>query len=350
MELDKSIISNTPPDILVTRLSKSQNSAWVGALSAEERCTGSILSLARQKLCIVSGYVLDYEAELEQVSLATQSPDSQWEILRSIERDSLIREIKRQPLSPYAFHDFQSFLENVVFKSGADFIVFDVTCLTKIHLLALAATLSQRPQVPPWAVVYAKPENYVAVEHNPGWRDIIMAPLGDTGFLLNETFSRGIIIPGHEGDRLTVALAETEASGGVILVADTTGRPDLRYLTERRSQRSLRWLVRPKTDAWVKRVVKEDAVSNVSNYISKEISIAKTHNSPVLLFPYGPKSLIFIVARRLSLEYPDWSWFVYPIPLGHVAAFSEGIERLIWIMPFNTSAPRDLEFQGHHTN
>jgi hypothetical protein len=342
VELDKSVTSDMPPNSVVARLSQSQNCAWVGALSAEDRCTGSIRSLARQKARIVSAYVLDYEAELEHASLATQSPNGQWEILRSIERDSLIREIKRQPLSPYAFHDLQAFLENVLFKSGADFALFDVTCFTKIHLLALAATLSQRPQVPPWAVVYAKPENYVATEHNPGWRDIIVAPLGDTGFLLNETFSRGVIIPGHEGDRLTVALAEMEASGGVILVADTTGRPDLRYLTQKRNQRTFHWLVRPNTVAWVKRVVKEDAVTSVSEYVSRETNIAKTHNAPVLLFPYGPKSLVFLVARRLSLEYPDWSWFVYPIPYGRATEFSEGIERLIWIMPFDDSNPRDL--------
>jgi len=328
----RSTTSKIPPDTLIAKLSKSRNSVWVGALSAESRCTASIMALTQQNLPIGKVHVLDYEAEIEPVSLATQLPNSQWEILRGIARTSSIGGIHRHPVSPYAFQDLQGFVENLLSTSGADVVVFDITCLTKIHLLALAATLSKFPREPAWCAVYTKPESYV-IQRDPGWRDMIIAPLGETGLLLNETFSRGIIIPGHEGDRLAVALSEMEASGGLVLIADTSGRPDLRYLTEKRNQRVLRRLSSPQMHAWTKRVVEEDAVDDITKYVSSEIVEAQFHKAPILLFPYGPKSLVFLVARQLSLEYAGSSWFVYPIPLGHTAEYSEGIERLIWMTP-----------------
>lgn len=327
--------SRVPPEIIDTWLKNSRCSAWVGSISAEDRCSASILALKESNLHITNGYIIDYGVELKHGAATSRSLYDQWEIFLHAGRDIFRKEIQTEPISPYAFQDFQTFLRGVLFKSNIDFVLFDITCMTKIHLLALAVTLTKLPRKLMWGVIYTKPENYVALEHNPGWKDIIIAPLGDTGFLLNEAFSRGIAIPGHEGDRLIVALSEMEAAGGIILIADTKGRPDLRYITKNKNRRTIRWLTNARTGDWVSCVVREDAYSDIVRYISKEVEIAKKYQAPIVLFPFGPKSLIFTVARYLSIEYPERTWFVYPIPLAHTAEFSEGVERLIWTLPSN---------------
>lgn len=324
-----------PPEVIDVCLNSSHRTAWVGSLSAEDRCSASILALKEKNLHVSDGYVIDYGAELGHKTATNSSLNDQWEILLRAGRDVFEKEVQIEPMNPYAFQDFQTFLEGVLFKSKIDFVLFDITCMTKIHLLALAATLAKPPLAPRWSVVYTKPENYIALEHNPGWKDIIIAPLGDTGLLLNEAFSRGIVIPGHEGDRLIVALSEMEASGGIILIADTKGRPDLRSITKNRNRRIIQWLTNTRTGDWTSYVLKEDAYSDIMRYVSKEVEIAKQYEAPIVLFPYGPKSLVFTVARYLSMEYPESSWFVYPIPLAHAAEFSEGTERLMWILPSN---------------
>lgn len=333
MNTDYIISTQTPPAILDTLLDGSHQTMWIGALSTEERCSASITTLAKRGLRMSGGLLLDYETDIEVLPSVTGSADNHWEVLLSAERALFKERLKRRSVSPYAFLDFQALLESILLKSKADFILFDITCLTKIHLLALAATLAQTSQVVGWGVVYTKPESYIALDHAPGWRDIIIAPLGNTGSLLNEAHSRGVIIPGHEDDRLTVGLSEMEASGGVVLMADTPGRPDLHYITERRNRKILRSLTKSGSGDWVKRVVVEDAFPEVSRCVSKEIEIARRYGSPIMLFPYGPKSLVFAVALQLSIEYPEWSWFVYPVPLAHVSEFSEGTERLIWAFP-----------------
>ena len=55
------------------------------------------------------------------------------------------------------------------------------------------------------------------------------------------------------------------------------------------------------------------------------------HSAPVILFPYGPKPLIFVSAFELALEYPEASWFVYPIPSAYDTAYSEGIDETVWL-------------------
>lgn len=335
MPIDRIMTIRIPPEVTDVWLNGSRYSAWVGALSAEDRCTASILALKEKNLHVSDGYIIDYGAELGHKTATSRSLDNQWEMLLHAGRDVFKKEVQIEPMSPYAFQEFQAFLEGVLLKSKIDFVLFDITCMTKIHLLALAATLAKTPLTPRWSVVYAKPENYIALEHNPGWKDILIAPLGDTGFLLNEAFSRGIVIPGHEGDRLIVALSEMEASGGIILIADTKGRPDLRSITKNRNRRTIQWLTNTRTGGWTSHVLREDAYSDIAQYVSKEVKIAKQYEAPIVLFPYGPKSLVFTVAKYLGMEYPERSWFVYPIPLAHAAEFSEGTERLIWILPSN---------------
>jgi hypothetical protein len=255
--------------------------------------------------------------------------------MTSLGREVLTGELSKRDLAAYGFLQFQQIVEETVWNSNADLVIFDITCLTKIHALALAASLAKPPRSVLSLLAYAVPDNYASLgdspDHSPGWKDIIVAPLSESALLFNESSSRGIVIPGHEADRLIVALAEIEPVGGLIAVADTRRRPDLRYVTERRNQKIIRQLTRMRASKWVKRVVRASDMNGMKFLVDHEIERARKHSAPVILFPYGPKPLIFVSAFELALEYPEASWFVYPIPLAYDTAYSEGVDETVWL-------------------
>jgi len=208
--------------------------------------------------------------------------------------------------------------------------------MTKLHVMALAAAVAEWPKDIPWVVAYTVPENYGHMGKSgrtPGWRDVIVAPLADTAALKNEEQGRGLIVPGHESDRLIVALAEIEPSSGVILVADTPKRPDLRMLSERVNQKILRQLTRKRLGEWITNVVGLAAFSELAAVMGTQIRRASSEGAPILLFPFGPKSLIFSVALQLASKYPESSWFVYPIPFSYDLDYSDGIGQIVWLGP-----------------
>jgi hypothetical protein len=160
-----------------------------------------------------------------------------------------------------------------------------------------------------------------------------MAPLSDTALLDNEVRSRGIIVEGHESDRLIVALSEVEPAGGVIVVANTSKRPDFRVISERNNRRIVRQLMSIRPSDWKKEIVDTMDFRKMGLIVDKEVEIAKGHDAPVILYPFGPKPLIFSAAFQMCAEYPEGSWFVYPVPTAYDVNYSEGEGRSLWLIP-----------------
>lgn len=334
-------LSAANADLLRTSIAASRRCVWLGALSFEERCTGSLIDLKRHGLRVTEGVALSYATDVRPLTEAEKQRNSNWNVMRGEVAGVFEAGIEKQGLPAYGFLQLQDLLEERVWKADFDLAIFDITCLTKVHSLALAASIARCRRRVPWIVSYTIPENYSSfghsLEESPGWKDIILAPLSETGLLFNESNGRGILIPGHEPDRLIVALAEIEPAGGLIAIADTQGRPDLRHLSERRNQKVIRQLTRLRASNWIKQVVKLTDLQEMSHLVATEVKHAKDHEAPVILFPYGPKPLVFASALQLSLRYPEASWFVYPIPLTYDVSYSEGIYETDWFLP--TTAP-----------
>ena len=305
-------------------------SYWVGALSFEHRCLGSIRQMADFGLPIKKSIILKYSTSVYPKALSEERRDLHMKELHDMVETAQVIEI-----SSHSYRAMQELVRTAVENSRGHLLIFDISCMSKIHTMALAYELSQLKSRPFCVVVYSVPENYggLAIGTKPsGWKDIIMAPLSDTAQLFNETFSRGLILPGHDADRLVVALAELEPSGGQILIVDTPNRPDLRKLSRFKNQHIIRQLKRMRTRLWSETVVGLIDLSMLRNCIEDEISIARAHEAPLMLFPFGPKSLIFYAALILCDAYPQGSWFVYPIPVAYDVNYTEGIERMIWLM------------------
>ncbi|MGH8601478.1 MAG: hypothetical protein ACREXR_01460 [Gammaproteobacteria bacterium] len=71
-------------------------------------------------------------------------------------------------------------------------------------------------------------------------------------------------------------------------------------------------------------------ISSLDAAVEREIVAAKQRNAPVILLPNGPKSLVFFTALKLCTEYPNASWFVYPVPAGYDVDYSEGTAGISW--------------------
>jgi hypothetical protein len=307
--------------------------AWFGALSFEDRCCASAV-VATHDRRLDSAMLLDYSTDVHPSDEAKDRKERQWVVFDKLQRTGKIDTLERRTIDPYSFRDLREALDSFVAAQGADTaIIFDITCMTKIHALSLAAALAEWPYESRWLVGYTTPENYGNwgdARRGAGWRDVIVAPLAETAVLFNEAASRGIVITGHEADRLIIALGELEPSGGSILVASADKRPDLRYVSERLNHKVIRQLTRMRSQQWHQYVVGVSDIVRLRKVVEDEIQLAKQYSAPVLLFPYGPKPLLLFSATQLAFRYPEASWFVYPIPASYDLNYSEGIDKTLW--------------------
>lgn len=321
---------------IAAAIAKSRSSVWVGALSFEDRCRASLLSLARTSVEIDLAIAMDYTTFVQPEQAARRKRSLNWELIKEAQTRETIKKLQKESVDPYAFNDGARLVTKVA-ESGADFAIFDITCMTKIHVLALAATLGSRNWEFDWALAYSIPENYSSAglpEGDPvsqGWRDVIVAPLRETAEFFNEASSRGIVLLGHQPGRVIVGLSEIEPTGGAIILPRLRSRPDMLRAAERANKRLIQRLQKSAFSQWRKRVVESSDTAGLLAMIDSEIRSARVSDSPLVLFPYGPKPLVFEAARACASRYPRGSWFVYPVPASYDAFASEGIERTMWI-------------------
>lgn len=319
--------------VLSELIGQAKHTCWIGALSFEDRCVASVQWLQSKSVHIESAVALNYSTQVRPALEDKRRREANRKAFKVVGQDVFTTPWQELTTEPYAFQAIQSLVGEIVTKRNIDFAIFDLTCLTKIHALGLAATLATTLKDLRWLIAYSSPENYGqldSVSKTLGWKDIIVAPLAETAVLLYEAHSRGIIVTGHEAERLTVGLTEIEPSGGVIVVGDSAKRPDLGRLTQRVNRRVVSHLMKLRSSKWTTVVVDIGDTSPLDALISGEIAEARQNNAPVILFPNGPKSLVFSAALKLCQEYSDASWFVYPVPAAYDVNYSEGIAGTYW--------------------
>jgi hypothetical protein len=236
-------------------------------------------------------------------------------------------------LDPYSIRAARAALTREIERTDAEHLIIDVSCLTKIHAIALSdPTVFSR--LASWEVAYSVPETYGHVttskEPTPGWRDVLILPVSAAPGPASDADARGVILTGHEGDRLIVALAELEPAAGVIVTAQAARRPDLRRESERRNEAVLRRLRGRGASQWRQEVVELRDARALATAIGNEISKSRDTGSPVVLFPFGPKPFVFLAAMQLAAQPNSQAWFVYPIPNSYDVDYSYGTGRTVW--------------------
>lgn len=309
----------------------SERTAWVGAASFEERSVASLVDMSSKAATLSSIFIMNYTTTVQPAALAGRLRAANTRSIQQLGKRLHVDTADEIEVAPYSFGAFHRLLEEVLRKHST--VLIDVSCITKVHALAAAAVavkaISHRIYI-----AYTTPENYPGLAGSStgvGWRDIIVAPFGSSARFFNESSGRGIVVAGHEADRLIVALAEIEPAGGTVVIGRSKTRPDLGEVSHRRNKSIVRQLTSMRTADWKTVSVNLTDFSAMSAIAAAEIERAKKYDAPVILFPFGPKPLIFAAACELAAVYGENSWFVYPVPASYDIDYSEGIGKVIWV-------------------
>lgn len=308
---------------------------WIGALSFEERCTASLEALVASGQPPAVAMLLEYPTAVHPVGQDRERRQrSRARVSKAVNASGARTRLATVDLDPYSHRAAQRAVLACVESLRPARIVVDVSCLTKIHAIAVADPRVFARDVD-WSMAYTTPETYGHLDASSmpgaGWRDVLVLPVGEPGGLRNESKTRGVILAGHEGDRLVIALAEVEPSAGLIVTARTDGRPDLRREALRRNEQITRLLTsRGGGDRWAQEVVSLRHPEHLAGLLDAEIARAAAADAPVMLYPFGPKPFVALAAMQMASTRNLAGWFVYPIPNGYDVDYSYGVGETTW--------------------
>lgn len=316
-----------------------KNVLWVGAVSFERRCTGSLEYLFESGFRIAKAIGFDYPTKLSPQNAGEQQRSINRKRMENLLGDALIWKY----LNPYRYTEFIGELE-ALRRSGvidpedsADVVVFDITCLTKIHTAALAYWLLWRMVEHKFAVAYSQPDHYGNPSKNiwgkGKWRSPVLARLG-----LDSTDSyestEAIILAGHEGDRLRLALSELELSGALV-IRSVPRDPSSPLATVSNIQNH--WLyaeikegLRPR---FVERAFRVTDLASLCPTIRDYCETAKAKNARVVLCPFGPKPFVFVTVLASLFSHSNNVWLSYPQPFTYDPDYSDGYKYTLWLDP-----------------
>lgn len=314
----------------------------VAALSFEDRCLGALSSLVLNKEA-VDVTVLEYGTDATPGREAHSLRSANLTKLRALCKQAGI-DIRRISINPYAMGP----LERLLRECGERYseVLVDISCLTRPHVLAAAITLASASVT--WRVGYTSPQTYGdlnAPQGHGGWQDTLLLPLGPDPSLSREGVAIGVLLVGHEVARSGIALDELEPATGIAVSTYVDDRPDLyrRALAQHDALLThLSALRMPGPEGkkvlpyfpnggWEREVIDlEHAVSDIARVSARVLDAAKVLNAPIVLYPFGPKVVVFCFGMLLSLSYPQASWAIYPVPRTHPLAYSDGTSKTHW--------------------
>ncbi|GAA1451998.1 hypothetical protein GCM10009641_87360 [Mycobacterium cookii] len=333
---------------LSTERRAGENVFLVGALSYEERCVGALAALSRRDREL-QGVFLDYGTTATPGATATTRRQTNWEKIEDITRSQTDWVCHRSSSNPYAMDDLAQVLDDAA-KLERGRLVVDVTCMTKPHLLAAASWLAVHPEVS-WTLAYATPKNYGDVQRSidSGVQATLTLPLGPHPSLRNQGLSLGLFILGAEAGRAAIALEELEPSAGLIVLVTRSDRADFEANTLAQNDQLVSYLsslvlagprvvdsgfaqIWPSKGWEFREFRNETLVSDTYNHLVNElIPAAELLDSPIVLYPFGPKDAVFMASFVLARLYPHASWSIYPVLDTHPLDYSEGLHGLRWL-------------------
>lgn len=324
-----------PPELALSRDS-NDGIAWFGINSFEDRCLASLSRLSSAGISISRICFLDYPTSAQPEVEDRRIRKSHRERVASI-ASSCGAVLHNPSVDAYASAGLELELVNFSNVAGGRRWIIDISCLTKIHVVTLAnfllSNVAGRENA---ALVYTSPRAYGnldQVSKQIGWNDVIIAPVAASAKMHNEGDSRGIVIAGHESERLWSALNEIEPSSGLLILGRIPSRPDITRLSEKINKGVIKHMALDYSTAWTRHVVDVSDIEHLERLIAHEVEKASQADAPIILYPFGPKSLILAASSHLLKHYPSGSWFVYPVPARYDLTYSEGASGSYWFSP-----------------
>ena len=321
-------LSNLLPD------KSSKQLAWIGTASFERRCVGSVEFLLNEGFSISHSTAFDYPTKLNP-----QNAGEQRRATNKGQLDQLLgKNLNWRRINPYRYAEFVGELDRLYEDLPPDsHIIIDITCFTKIHTLACAYWLLTRKEATNITIGYSQPEYY----GNPSrsiwgkgrWQSPIVVRL-DLDSTDHYTSTSTIVLTGHEGDRLRLALSELEPVTGLV-IKTMPRQTDSPLLTVSQAQNS--WLyseidegLRP---GFLIRQFGMFDLKSLQALVREHCEQAKQKHTRVVLCPFGPKPFVFAAGLEALSTYRSNIWLSYPRPSSYDQDYSEGYKYTLWMDP-----------------
>ena len=326
-------------------ISKPRHVKLLAALSFEERCAASLKSWQNDVAVTRSAVFFSYEDRATPDRRASVIREGNWSRIKEL-AGYAGTPVSRNRLDPYSMGDLESRIRTA--SEDADELVIDLSCFTKVHLMAIARSVLKVGARIPWSVCYSSPFSYGdlnAPTARGGWQDTLVLPLGDDPSLTHQGMALGLMIAGMEADRTAIAMSELEPASGLIVLSRSQDRPDLQRLTLANNSLLLAHLSELRmpgpqgkriipyfpSGGWeIEKIHTENVVAEIAQCLRRIVTAAESIRSPIILFPFGPKIVAFISSLYLARHYPAASWAIYPIPKTHPLDYSDGVRATKW--------------------
>lgn len=328
---------------IIERL-KSSPFAFISVISFESRCTTVAEQLVSNNLTPTKIITFSYKTKAIPESLDKSLREDNKSIFCNL-FDCENNLINESAVSPYSSNILKHQMEELIEVIGNNLIVVDITCMTRIHIFILSELIAtNRIDYSRVIFCYTGPQSYsVKPKSNLGWRDTILVSIGRNKPFRREGHAHGIVFTGHDSERLSIALAELEPGIGILLFSNTPRRPDF-LLRARETNKPIRdrllTLKMPRSDQdnklteydqWSEFTFNINDFDKLNFYIEQEINSAVLDDGPIVLFPYGPKTLTLAAAIFLASSPVVDAWAVYPIPDGYSISYSTGSAMIHWM-------------------
>lgn len=316
----------------------------LAALSFEERCLASLAAWRnRDPRHLDSAIFFSYEDRATPDLEASVVREANWD---QIKKHAAMADVQlsRYPIDPYSMGDLERHMAAA--SQDADEVIIDLSCFTKLHLMAAARSVLKFDPKISWSIIYSSPFSYGnlnAPTARGGWQDTLMLPLGDDPSLANQGMALGLMLAGMEADRTAIAMNDLEPASGMIILSRSQDRPDLQRLTYANNAlllAHLRGLRMPgprqrdlfpyfPSGGWeLEKIRLESVIADMTRCLKRIIKAADVIGAPIILFPFGPKTVVFLASLYLAKDYPTRSWAIYPIAKTHPIDYSDGVRSI----------------------
>jgi hypothetical protein len=314
--------------------------AFMAAISFEERSITSANFLQKHALCPDEVLLFSYDTRVEPGEEDREMREKCIQGFRSLLAIGDTRQSIREHVNAFAFNRLYDLCSNFLAHTLSKPIVVDITCLTRVHLMALSSALVNRTNKSSGVYIcYTTPRSYGFQSNTVlSWKDVLFVPIGKRRFPRREGHACGVIFPGHYGERLSVALQELEPASGRLIYTKQESRPDLLLRSREANhfiEERLRLLVMPRadgktrqTDYWTIDIVNLGDFERLAHILSEVVSQARADEGPIMVYPFGPKPQTMFTALFLASQEDVQSWVVYPVPERFDARYSEGVRSL----------------------
>ena len=310
---------------------------WIGAISFEDRCTGSLVALQQLGISVKKIVTLHYPT---RAIPEREDLHKRHERLKDFQHLSL--KLTRSELgSPATVHPYRpsGILTELMhlmpeLTSPRSHLLIDTTCLTKSHTVAVANWLcmmtTPRASV---TLAYTRPKEYGSASTDlaqlRNWAEVVFSPCD----LDLEPYRRdvcGVILLGHEGSRLRISLNRIFPRVALVVLPQNPNEHPMASPSRTANAELIAQIQQGELKDWRLLISPPSAVNTVYDSGPMFAQEAQKRWRRVVLFPYGPKPHILAATMAAQTHGRGKSWYCYAVPLNYDVGCTAGTGSTSW--------------------